>query len=266
MTIHHATVKRAASLGIVLSDETGTPVAFHAERNRTIENDDPKAALAFCLVAAKLAIEYPGITINDDGEAFLVDSEDNESFYEIDPEASLDDSVAALLEALPEGADVEGEDDESTGIVIVADRYKKEYAARGDASGCGDWLHRSLKRYSTEANLVADDGKKTKSTVFDEPSFTAMLIANGVAVKGKFADMPNTGKKGWEGRYRMNGRQMLEAPLLRNKGILQLENGTDLTMPSEDYDALISLPRHKALKEALETAEDEADAAAEQAA
>jgi hypothetical protein len=247
MTIHHATVKRATSLGITLIDnEDDTYTAVHKARKIELEGDDVKALVIYVAVAAAVAVEYPHVIVNDDGSCSTADGDE---FYQIDAERSIEANVADLIDAAPVADEEEGE-----GSVVVAERYKQEYAARGDASGCGDWLHQTLKRYSTEAK---DAGKTV--TVFDEPSFTAMLIANGITPKGKFADMPSSGKKGWEGRYRMNGRQMLEAPLLRANGVLVLETGQSVVMPDEDYEALLSLKRHKTLREELETAEAEAE-------
>lgn len=255
MTIHHATVKRAASMGIILTDDDGVVTALHAERAIELTGDDPKALIIFVAVAAKLKVEYPAIVINDEGEA---STDEVDTFYTIDPEDSIENNVAALLEA---AADIDtGEPEEDESPIVVAERYKAEYKARGDASGCGDWLHVTLKRFSTEA---IDAGKKT--TVFDEAGFTQMLVNNGIEIKGKFAALPDSGKKGWEGRYRMNGRQMLEGPLLRAKGVLVLETGKSVVMDDEAYETLLALPRHKALREEIETAEAEADEAAKKA-
>lgn len=268
--IHHATIKRAASLGIILTDKGGTAEAFHAERNRRVENEDPKVAVFLCQIAAALAVEYPKIEIRGEGDAVvegdgfwhiddLADEEGNPIDDYTKPEA-LENATAMIIDAYAELGVEEGEDEEEpTGVVVVAERYKQEYRARGDATGCGDWLHQTLKRYTSDITV---EGKSVKA--FDHIGFTQMLVANGVTIKGKFAAMPESGSKGWEGRYRMNGRQMLEAPLLRAKGVLALENGQSIVMPDEDYDALLNLPRHKALKEELETVEAEAEDAAEQ--
>jgi len=246
MPIHHATVKRAASLGVVLTEEDGIAVAHHTERNRQIENEDPQAALAFVLIAAKLALEYPQITINDDGEA---STEDVEGFYVIDPEAKLEDTFAELLEALPE--DELGDEEEGTGTVVVADKYKKEYQARGDANNCGDWLAQFLKRYTVTS---VESGKP----YFDEAGFTAMLVANGVDLTGKWADLPNSGQRNWQGRYRMNGRQKLEVPVCRAGGVIVLEDGkTTVKMPADELDELLRT-KHASLKEELEIQAEEA--------
>lgn len=259
MTIHHATIKRAASLGVVLTDEGDTALAHHTERNKRIENDDPKAALAFVLVAAKLALEYPAIEITNDGEAQV----DGDTFYTIDPDAKLEDTIAELLEAAAELDTGEVEDEEGSGKVVVAQRYKDEYRARGDASGCGDWLFQQLKRYTTHTTKTGAKGGDIIVHEFDDTAFTDMLSANGVVIEGKFAALRDDQAKGWQGRYKMNGRQKLEIPVLQT-GVLVLEDGETIKMPRDEREEL-GRKKHKALWEEIETQEEEAKVAATKA-
>lgn len=251
MSIHHATLKRATALGIELvADEDGTVTATKGDIE--LVGEDPKALISFVAVAAMLETEYGGFTTNDEGHV-TCDEADYET--DIDPTVDWQKEVARIVE---EATAAGWEPEEREGSVVVAERYKAEYRARGDASGCGDWLHQTLKRFSSEYT----DHEGNSRIAFDEPSFTKMLVNNGIEIKGKFAQMPIHGGKGWEGRYRMNGRQMLESPLLRAKGVLVLEDGSEVVMPQEDYEELLSKPRHKALREKIETEEEEADVAA----
>lgn len=263
MTIHHATIKRAASLGIVLTETAqGEANAHHTERNRAVIHADAKHAVFLAQLAAKLALEYPQVTIAASGA--YVNGEEFWTIEDLDPELdmnsedTLDAAFSDIVDAIPEGTEIEEE--EAAPVVVVSERYKAEYAARGDATGCGDWLHQTLKRYTSQAKVSGDDGKVTTVNVFDEPGFTACLVANGIELKGKWAALPDSGQKGWQGRYRMNGRQKLELPVCRT-GQLVLENGTTVTVPAEDLYNLRA--RHPALLEEIETAEEEARVAAQ---
>ena len=85
----------------------------------------------------------------------------------------------------------------------------------------GDWLTKEL---AGEFNYVDN------ATIrFDHKAFTQVLVDNGVSVTGNWADLPNSGQKGWIGRYLMNGRQRLEIEVVRN-GVLKLK-GKELKPP-----------------------------------
>ena len=82
---------------------------------------------------------------------------------------------------------------------------KPRYRERGDVNNCGDWLAKTLKE------------KFHVGGKFDIESFTACLAENGVDLTQPFAcsEAP-----GWQGRFRMNGRQKLEAVVAKNTKLL----------------------------------------------
>ena len=94
----------------------------------------------------------------------------------------------------------EGDAEEERGPrTVVKESYRREYRARTKkGTHCNDYLARVLED-------VFVDGKK-----FDTDAFTLCLAANNVPLVGKWAALPSSGQKGWQGRYRMNGRLQLE--------------------------------------------------------
>ena len=94
----------------------------------------------------------------------------------------------------------ETEDDDERGPrTVVKEAYRAEYRRRTKkGTHCNDYLAQMLED-------VFVDGKK-----FDTDAFTLCLAANNVPLVGKWAALPSSGQKGWQGRYRMNGRLQLE--------------------------------------------------------
>lgn len=90
-------------------------------------------------------------------------------------------------------------------------KAKPVYKARGDADHCGDWLAKLLK------DSFHEDGKKNAPLIMDD--FVACLKENNVKLKGKWAENRNPG---WQGRFRMNGRQKLER-VIAETGALEID-------------------------------------------
>ena len=88
-------------------------------------------------------------------------------------------------------ADAAEPEDKKTGSV-VKDKYRAIYAERGHPAHCGDWLATILN------NLCIANGQT------DIGRFAAIMEANGVDMK-KYKTTGN----GWQGRYRMTGRNLL---------------------------------------------------------
>jgi hypothetical protein len=86
---------------------------------------------------------------------------------------------------------------------------KPNYKAKGDVNNCGDWLAKLLKDHFLE-----DEGKK--KAVFQMDDFRACLKANGIALEGRWVENQNPG---WQGRFRMNGRQKLERVVAEMSGV-----------------------------------------------
>ena len=189
-------------------------------------------------LAGMLAAEYPALTLNptndeidqlngwqvfhttpaeDDGEADAVEILSTDKKV---PELADIFEACEAMELDPElGADDEEERDSGT---VVSDRYKIEYAARGDASNCGDWLARVLPK------IEAADWRDLE----------ALFIANGVEMTGKWADLPHSGQRGWFGRYRMNGRQKLQIVVL-TRGTIFL-HGSEVKADREWLEATLT--------------------------
>lgn len=131
-----------------------------------------------------------------------------------------------LAETAPEGAEdseaADTEDDETEGEEEVTPRnvvkphYRILYKERGNPNHCGDWLAQELD------GVFTGEGNK-----FDIVAFTKCLQDNGVEFSGKWAELPNSGQKGWQGRYRMNGRQKLERQVL-STGKLVIDGEAEL--------------------------------------
>jgi hypothetical protein len=228
MTIHHATIKSAASKGVVLTQDGDDVTAHRPEPNRRVtftiedfEGDEPtisevteKAKDAWVALDEILAYEaeHPTVRIEfEDGDyvGYLTSGDRDE----IARDPDLADLFESLEEAAAEAAGDE-EDEEEAGGSVVPPKYKALYAERGDATNCGDWL-------ATTLNLlcrVTEDGKE----VTDLDRLETIANANDVAPEryGKLGVVTN----GWQGRFRMTVRNML-TPRVADKGFLFIPDG-----------------------------------------
>lgn len=127
--------------------------------------------------------------------------------WEEEWEASAEEAANAALEA--------SEEEKPSGSVVKI-KYRAIYAERGHPAHCGDELAVKLN------NLVLN-GSKT-----DIEYFKMILDANGVDM----AKYKTTGN-GWQGRYRMTGRNMLAKKVHAEGGVLKLPNGDELHMSAE---------------------------------
>ena len=217
-TIHHATVKSAASKGVTLQvEDNGAVSATQGERTFHLsfepEGDEPTQAEwtdaakdVWNTLAEVLAFEGEpegkGIQIEQDGGDFVaVRTEDGEEIAR-DPE--LADLFETLRERAAEGDD-EGDDEEKESNSVVPDGYKQRYAAAGHPNTCGDWLAVVLN----ERCLTAD-GK-----TFRVEPMLAIADANGVDAERYMARKT----RGWQGRFRMTTRNVLKG-VVATKGVL----------------------------------------------
>jgi len=159
-------------------------------------------------LASLLQAEYPALVLvaqtNEDSsqitgwEVEATDGEDVHVIYD----AKTVPEIADLLDACDErGIDPEAgsEEEKQPSGTVVAEHYRIQYReASSNKQTCGDWL---------AERLVADTHGPEGFMVDD---FTAILSANGLDMSAKWAQLPFSGQKGWIGRYRMNGRQVLE--------------------------------------------------------
>lgn len=222
--IHHATLAAAAKAGIVLTQD-GDAVTATSKKPKFefVITATGKQAFEDAMAYRAIVTEYSLVSVDLVDGVWRLTLEGLEEGVEAE---RLQKALDAILDAAQEaGVDVSEEKETS---VVVPDRYKKEYAARGDATCCGDWLAVTLK---SQFDVTTPDGKQ-----FDPSLFADCLIANGVDMTGKWASLPESGQKGWQGRYRMNGRQLLEIRVAMT-GVLHLR-GETLVVPQEDLEIL----------------------------
>jgi hypothetical protein len=122
---------------------------------------------------------------------------------------------------------------------VVKGKYKAQYAeraktARGKkgvdrrvtADSCGDWLALEL------AALI----RPKKSNRTDLDFFRAILDANGV----DYSKLP-VGTKNWQGRFRMNGGQMLRTAVAEADGELIVPEFDGAYVQTEEH--VLNAPR-----------------------
>ena len=199
-----------------------------AIQDTTIHHAQKKALLA---LEAVFAAEYPALMLwvsyNEDysrvsmirvihSEPANVDDIAETIVSETDKAPKLADILDACAERGldPEiGAD---EDDGPSGSVVDS-IYRQQYREQSSTKqSCGDWLAEQLAidTHSAEGFVAAD--------------FEEVLRRNAVDQSGRWARLPESGQKGWVGRWRMNGRQALEkAVVLSGKYVDVIGNSHD---------------------------------------
>lgn len=175
---------------------------------------------------AVFASEYPGLALDwaldELGRVAswkVLSVQDGEAIWEGDKLPDLADVLDAAEDAGidPEEGAEEDEDEDRSGS-IVAQKYRDEYAARGNPNHCGDWLAVWL------ADRCAGVDAKGKPC-FDVETFRSLLSANGVDMTAKWANTPET--RGWQGRFRMSGRIALEK-IVAIRGTVLTETGVEV--------------------------------------
>jgi hypothetical protein len=229
MTVHHATVKRAAQQGFLIQDSneledafelliqnggegTDAALAKHAADFR-LSGDDAKV-LVDAIPAIRLALIEHGMTLTQP-EDFGVQIEIGEWVYDKsfeieDLEAGIEEAARAAEEA---GVEAPEDDEEEDRASVVPHTYKRRYAEAGHPNTCGDWLASQLN-----GECLGEDG-------FNLDLFEAICDANGVDIA------PYTRRKtrGWQGRARMTGRNKLATAVVKANGVLHIPamNGHD---------------------------------------
>lgn len=245
MTIlHHATVSKASKIGIDLvrnEIEGKHPVKATLTDfpTREIYGTDGKSTMLAAQASLWLAPEYPDVDILFLGDQYVVTHKgmmvENSAFTLDGLDNDLDEITAYILEAVQDAglSPSEDEDDSNTASTIVHHSYRQAYRERGNAAHCSDWLASTL-----EGEFQNEEG------LFDHKLFEACLLQNGVELTGKWADLPTSGQKGWQGRYRMNGRQKLELEVA-DAGTLKLR---ELTItPDPEWLKEMRTKHHKTL-------------------
>ena len=267
MTIHHATIKRAAKLGI---EVTETPEGYVTGRldkgGRTFSHSNVQVVINALRLASRFAIEYPNLHVggkNPESTTLIVfhrpEGENKPTpLFDFDgkemSDKELDDIFATALDSATDNDLDTGETDElpNTGTV-VAEKYREMYRERGNENHCGDWLALYLDgKFDVEV-----DGK----IVFDVDAFTEFLASNDVDMTGKWAGLVHSNNRGWQGRYRMNGRQKLEMVVAIRGSVI--DGGETVAVPTQDLEMLrdkhsIAIAKHEKRMKKLEGVEADA--------
>ena len=230
-SIHHATQKRADAEGIALSVDDGIIIAQTGET--TFRHASAKTALDTAILGRTLAAEYPAIRLHQTEDGLALIGKPDEDPITGWPDGVVPDLADVLDAAIETGIDPEeGADNEAeAGTVVVATLYKQRYAAGGHPEHCGDWL-----AYQLEGAFSIASATPKGNPTFDTETFTTCLTDNGIELVGKWAALPLSGQPGWQGRYRMNGRQKLERQVA-SCGELVL-HGETIPVPAEALDVL----------------------------
>lgn len=219
--IHHATARKATEQGVELTlvEQDGAPVGVQGTKGKsTVFHTDARHALDWAVLAETLRLEYPALQVISGDHSELPTifySPESEMLPFHGPEAPSLAQVQAACEELgfdPE-ADVEQDEEEEAprGGGVVHVRYRAAYAERGNPDHCGDWLADWLEgQFETQKLRWVESQQVPDGALFDHHAFAAFLSENGVPLDGKWAALPDSGQRGWQGRYRMNGRQILE--------------------------------------------------------
>lgn len=199
--IHHATRKSAENMARMLAAEY--------------------PALSMRPTFAEDGLKVTGWTIVHTGS----EGENEIGTYSKVPQLSvlLDDCEAGGFDPQEEiEAEDEAEEEEKRASGSVVDEsYRQRYReASSNGQTCGDWLAEFLvsATHSIEGFHVGD--------------FTELLQRNGVDMNTKWGRLPESGQKGWVGRYRMNGRQVLEK-IVAKSGYVVDQFGNPHAAPAE---------------------------------
>ena len=178
-----------------------------------------------------LAAEYPAISIgprlNEDSSKVLGWVVVHEATKAIVMDTAKVPDLADILDACEaDGIDPteveEAEDDEpKVSGSVVPETYRQTYRENSsNGQTCGDWLAEWLvtQTHSLTGFMVED--------------FTAILRKNGVDLNSKWGRLPESGQKGWIGRYRMNGRQVLEKIVAKSGEVIDMTGNTE-QVPAE---------------------------------
>jgi hypothetical protein len=227
MTIHHATLKRAEKLGVVLTEpKEGVVLAHWPKLNQRLSRANAKEALDEMEALIELKTSFKSFKLND------AQTDDTPTFT-IVFKGKLIGNAGTIREAFAQaraewkerqqeaeenGEEIEDADDEEIGSgSCVPEKYKRLYAERGDARCCGDWLAETLNEL-----VLNGDGK------LDVEALCTVAEANGVQCR----QYANSQTPGWQGRMRMTTRNMLRGKVAL-AGVLTVPGGRDRKAPND---------------------------------
>jgi len=266
MPIHHATVKKAAKLGVILEDlgadeapnqfkafwpkysvvlfgPTASDVLTDMETAITIRNNWASFRVqiieddTFVLTIRKTDKVFKGPRLTPLFAQAKAEWEASRAELDVDDEEE-DNEEQAEIEA---EADEEEQEARATGTVVHP-KYRTRYAEAGHPDNCGDWLAETLDNYC----------KNKEGT--DLETFTMILNANGIDMSKYKVEKPSD-----RGRYRMTGRNMLSRRVFVTGQLLMpetLNGGEPHRAPQEWRDHVA--PRYAKLKQEALPAETQA--------
>lgn len=134
------------------------------------------------------------------------DGTDEFEQWNADWDAAADEAQEANRDATQDDFEEqeEGDGEEPADKSVVKEEYRARYAEMGHPSHCGD-----------ELAILLNNLCLTKKGI-DMPRFEHICEANGVDLS-KY----NRTSKGWQGRLRMTGRNLLAAKVFSNGGVLK---------------------------------------------
>jgi len=186
-------------------------------------------------LAEMLAAEYPRLSlVAVEGESVDHDvyEYDLASFdVEVDSDVIFSTEgpkvpdLAEILDACAEEginptSDEDEEEDRSGSV--VREKYRQTYReVSSNKQTCGDWL----------AERMVDDTTNAEGKLNVE-DLTALFINNGLDMSAKWAMARFNPTRGWQGRYRMSGRIVLEKKIARNRVYID-PMGLEVSPPAE---------------------------------
>jgi len=234
MNIHHTHKKQAEKIGTILEEHGSFIRATWPMRNVHIFSQDAKAAVQQIAAVQRIirGAEERGIemsvlpSISSPSMVHILIGGipgteiktpimwlQDANLYEGAPSNGSNTEASEMEPTSPEASVEEGEEvptepeEKKSGSSVVKQEYRARYAEAGHPSNCGDELAQRLD------NLV-----KPKHTNLDQ--FRQICEANGVDLSKL-----NTTNHGWQGRYRMTGRNMLAKKVYSNGGVLLMPEG-----------------------------------------
>lgn len=166
-------------------------------------------------LAQTLVAEYGRLTLlpivdNDTAVGFRVvfdhEGDDEQEIYSGEKVPSLALVLDTCAEEWIDPTPTEEEEEPRASGSVVPAKYRDEYRlASTTGRSNGDWLAEQLAGDTLDGkgNLQLED-------------FRAVLANNSVDQTGKWARLPESGGRGWQGRFRMNGRQVLEKQVVKS--------------------------------------------------
>jgi hypothetical protein len=202
MTIHHATLKKAESLGYDLTEtEDGVEASVGSLK---ITAHTAKEALALIQQAASFLVEHPWFTIDQSGDLFAIRCDGTILVQNED----LDEAFTLALEEQPEPPEPENLEEPEEPASIVPPKYKNEYKARGDSTRCGDWLCENLDPWVTNTTALRT-GNHRRNTNLE-------LLKEVVKANGIDKTWPHLNP----GQQAMNARNMLRSKVKKTLSLI----------------------------------------------